>query len=296
MLPGMAAKPTIAIVGAGNLGSALASSLQRAGYTIEALITRSHASLEKARRLAREIGAQTISGVPGTLRADVIWFCVPDAKIESTARSWAQKFNWRGKIALHSSGALTSDALAPLRERKASVASVHPFMTFVRGSRPALTGVPFAIEGDDAATRIARRVVKDFGGQTFSIRKADKVAYHAWGTFASPFLVALLITAEQVARTAGVRAVAARKRMLPIVQQTLANYATLGPGGAFSGPIIRGDVETVRRHLRKLQNDPGVMDMYLVMARAAIRNLPARNKHQLMKALAPEKPRARRRL
>jgi predicted short-subunit dehydrogenase-like oxidoreductase (DUF2520 family) len=290
MLPGMAAKPTIAIVGAGNLGTALTVSLRRAGYTIEAVIARSNSgSLNKARRLAREVKAQAMAGVPSRLRAEVIWFCVPDAKIESVAKSWA-KFEWRGRIALHSSGALTSDELAPLRLQGAAAASVHPFMTFVRGSQPSLTGVPFAVEGDAAATRVARRIVTDLGGHAFSIRKTDKAAYHAWGTFASPFLVALLVTAEQVAAMAGISKSATRRRMTPILQQTVANYAKFGARGAFSGPIIRGDVDTVRRHLRVLRRNQGALDVYFAMARSAVRNLPARNQHALMKALAQKRP------
>ncbi len=260
-------------------------SLRRAGYTIEAVIARSNsASLNTARRLAREARAQVLTGVPSSLRAKVIWFCVPDAKIKSTAKSWA-KFDWRGKIAVHSSGALTSDELAPLRLQGAAAASVHPFMTFVRGSQPALTGVPFAIEGDAAATRVARRIVIDLGGHAFSIRKTNKAAYHAWGTFASPFLVTLLVMAEQVAAMAGISKNAARRRMTPILQETLANYARLGARGAFSGPIIRGDVDTVRRHLQVLRRNAGALDVYLSMARNAVRNLPARNQHELMKAL-----------
>ena len=103
---------------------------------------------------------------------------------------------------MHSSGALTSDELAVLRSQGASVASVHPLMTFVQGSRPSLAGVSFAVEGDSAAVRLARRIVKDVGGKAYSILKKDKAAYHAWGTFASPLLTALLATAEEVAALA----------------------------------------------------------------------------------------------
>ena len=117
------------------------------------------------------------------------------------------------------------------------MASVHPLMTFVRGSRPPLAGVPFAIEGDRKAVQVARQIVLDLGGNPYSIRKKDKAAYHAWGAFTSPLLTALLATGEQVARMAGVDRISARKRMVPILFQTLANYASFGPAGAFSGPL-----------------------------------------------------------
>jgi predicted short-subunit dehydrogenase-like oxidoreductase (DUF2520 family) len=123
------------------------------------------------------------------------------------------------------------------------------------------------------------------GGEAFTIRKQHKAAYHAWGAFASPLLVATLVTAEPVARAAGLSAAQARKRMLPIVRQTIANYEGLGPAGAFSGPIVRGDAETVRKHLQVLKKVPEARDVYLALARAALRYLPARNRAKLRKAL-----------
>ena len=107
MLPGMAGKPHIAIIGAGNLGSALAVSLRRSGYIIEAILAHSRrASLRKARSLAKDVGAKVLTD-PSALRAKLIWFCVPDAEIAHAARNLVKKINWKGRVALHSSGALS---------------------------------------------------------------------------------------------------------------------------------------------------------------------------------------------
>ncbi len=285
MLPGMAARPLVAIVGTGNLGTALALSLQRVGYAIGAVIARSRgASLGKAQRLATLVGARALTDA-SDLRAEVIWFCVPDAEIARAARALAGKIEWKGRVALHSSGALTSDELAVLRRGGASVASVHPLMTFVRGSRPSLFGVSFALEGDAPAVRVARRVIEDLGGHASSNRKKDKAAYHAWGTFASPLFTALLATAESVAALAGVNRKAAKQRIIPILQQTLTNYAVFGAAGAFSGPIIRGDVDTMKRHLRVLRASPAAREVYSALARSALRYLPAKNKSGLRRLL-----------
>jgi predicted short-subunit dehydrogenase-like oxidoreductase (DUF2520 family) len=293
MLPGMAGKPRIAIVGAGNLGSALAWSLQQRGYAIETVIARSRVeSLRKARKLARQVGARATIDM-SSVCAELVWFCVPDAAIANAAESIAEQMEWKGRVALHSSGARTSDELAALRRRGAAVASVHPLMTFVQGSRPSLRGVSFALEGDAAAVRVARRLVRDLGGKTYSIRKADKAAYHAWGTFASPLFTALLATAEEVARLAGVNRKAAKQRMIPILQQTLANYASFGAPGAFSGPIVRGDADTVKRHLQMLHDAPVAREVYLSLADAALTYLPGYAKRALMEELksAPRKSR-----
>jgi len=282
----MQSKPVIAIVGAGNLANALAVPLRRAGYRIESVVGRSKpASRAKARKLAQEVGARASTELSTNSRAAVVWICVPDSEIHKASQAAADQIDWRGRIALHSSGALTSDELDALRRRGASVASAHPLMTFVRRSRPTLAGVPFAIEGDPPAVRIARRVVKDLGGRGYSIQKKEKAAYHAWGTFVSPLLTALMATAEQVAHASGISEKQSRERMIPILRQTLENYATLGASAGFSGPIIRGDIETVKRHWRALRGVPPARDVYRALLRAALQYLPAKNRAQLRRAV-----------
>ena len=219
------------------------------------------------------------------LRAELVWFCVPDAEIARAACTLTEKIEWKGTVALHSSGALTSDELAVLRNRGASVASVHPLMTFVRGSRPSLVGVPFAIEGDTRAVRAARAIVRTLRGEPFSIRKENKEAYHAWGMFLSPLLTALLAATEHVAGAAGITPKAARKKMLPILHQTLANYARLGAAEGFSGPLARGDVATVQKHLNALRSIPAAREVYVALARSALRDLPAKHRAGLEKLL-----------
>jgi predicted short-subunit dehydrogenase-like oxidoreductase (DUF2520 family) len=309
MLPDMAAKPGITIVGAGNMARALALSLRQAGYRIDEVLARSAGrSLGKARHLARKAGARAAVIPEAKLDAMVVWFCVPDGEIARAARSLATKTDWKNKNVFHSSGALGSDELDWLRRRGAAIASVHPLMTFVRGKVPESssrlastvkrslndgmqsvsltgTGVPFAIEGDSAAVKTARRIVKDLGGTAYSIHKKDKAAYHAWGTFASPLLTALLATTERVAGLAGVKKKQARRRMIPILLQTLMNYAAFDAAAAFSGPIVRGDVDTVKRHLEVLRREPVAREVYVALARAALDYLPAKKRSALRRVL-----------
>jgi len=282
----VAAKPTIAIVGPGRLGSALAVELKRAGYKISEIVEgNSVQSRRKAGRLARKVGAHASIGSASSLDSDVVWFCVPDREIVTAAHQLASVTDWKGRIAFHASGALASSKLSALRKRGASVASVHPLMTFVDKSAPSLKGVPFAIEGDAAAVQTARRIVRKLGGSAFLIGREHKAAYHAWGAFTSPLLIALLVTAERVARSAGLTDDRARKNMLPIVRQTIANYEALGAAGAFSGPLVRGDVETVRQHLRVLKDVPGARAVYLALARTTLLYLPTKNRKELQKLL-----------
>jgi predicted short-subunit dehydrogenase-like oxidoreductase (DUF2520 family) len=221
----------------------------------------------------------------------LVWLCVPDGAIASAAQELAHLADWKGKIALHSSGALGSEELAALRQRGAHVASAHPLMTFVRGSAPLLSGVPFALEGDPDAVQAAKRIVRDLGGRSFLLKASRKHAYHAWSTFASPLLLVLLATMEDVAKVAGLDQKHARRGLLPIARQTLENYAALGAENAFSGPIIRGDVDTVARHLEVLQKIPEARDVYLALARSALKNLPVGNRREIRTLIMRDKAR-----
>lgn len=241
--------------------------------------------MRRARALAKKVGSGAESIGTASLTAEIVWLCVPDAAISGVAQWLANRGGWKGKVALHSSGALTSNVLLPLRRQGAAVASAHPLMTFVKGSTASLAGVPFAIEGDAAGVRAARRIVRDLAGQAFSIGKCDKVAYHAWGTFLSPLLTALLATSERVAGAAHVPAKDARRRMLPIVAQTVANYIGMGAARGFSGPIVRGDVEVVQEHLLALRVVPEARAVYVALARAAVKYLPEKNRVAMRKAL-----------
>jgi predicted short-subunit dehydrogenase-like oxidoreductase (DUF2520 family) len=282
MLPGMKRRsldgPAISIVGAGHLATALAVALHSAGYRVLEIISRAERSSRKrASTLAQRVGGIVVDVGTGHVRGDIVWLCVPDREIPRCARGLARG-DWKGKIALHSSGALASDELRSLQKRGAQVASVHPLMTFVAGSHASFTGMPFAVEGDVRAVRTAKQIIVGLGARAYPIHQRDKAAYHAWGTFASPMLTALLATTEQVARRAGVSTQEARRRMMPILRQTLANYASFGAANAFSGPIVRGDVDTVKRHLRALASTPVARAVYAALAQAAIAYLPAKNK------------------
>jgi predicted short-subunit dehydrogenase-like oxidoreductase (DUF2520 family) len=281
---------SVAIVGAGRLGTALAESLASAGYNISELITRGNArSLNSVKQLAGRVDARLAALREPVFTADLVWFCVPDSEISSVAASFLIH-NWRGKIAVHSSGVLGGDVLAALRRKGARVASAHPLMTFVRGSVPRLQGVPFAIEGDRPALNVIRRVVHDLGGVSVPINKLDKIAYHAFATMVCPLLVSLLAAAEATAALARISASEARGRMMPILRQTLANYEKLGPAGAFSGPIVRGDVETVRKHLRALADAPAAQAAYERLAEAALEYLPSRNTEEMREMLREVNP------
>jgi predicted short-subunit dehydrogenase-like oxidoreductase (DUF2520 family) len=217
----------------------------------------------------------------GSLETNIVWLTVPDDAIASVARSIARSQTWRDKIVLHSSGALSSEELAPLQEQGARVASVHPMMTFVRGERPEMAGVSFAVEGDAAAVRAARSIVEELGANAFVIRKETKALYHAFGSFASPLVIALMSSMEQVASAAGIRKQDIKPVMVPLLWQTLRNYLKKDAASAFSGPLMRGDVATIRRHLTELKKLPEARQVYIALCKASLKTLPVKNRTKI---------------
>jgi predicted short-subunit dehydrogenase-like oxidoreductase (DUF2520 family) len=273
--------PTIALVGSGNLAQAIAPALLSAGYRFATVAFRGNAdSLRRARLLARRLRAKAIA-IEEITPADITWLCHTDDVLGETARLLAKRCEWKGKIVFHSSGALSSDVLAPLRKAGADVASVHPLMTFVPRVRPQFTGVPLTVEGDRQAVAAASRIAKRLGAEFFAISKKSKVLYHALGSFSSPLLVATLASAERVGIAAGLSRQQTRTMIAPIVQQTLKNYLERSAPAAFSGPIKRGDINTVRRHLRELRRVPEAREVYRALVLSALRELPAKNIRQL---------------
>jgi predicted short-subunit dehydrogenase-like oxidoreductase (DUF2520 family) len=272
----------IAIIGAGTLASALARALHSRGYRIAEIVSRSNPqSLRRARMLASRIQSSATTIQAAELSAGVVWICVPDDAIAATAEQIAGERDWRGKIAVHSSGALSSDTLEPLRRKGAEVASAHPLMTFVSSSQPKLKGVPFALEGSAKALGAVEAIISDFEAQAFRIARAEKAAYHAFGFFSSPAIVALIAAATDVGKLAGLDGKRVRALMEPIVRQTIHNCFRSSPQQAFSGPVRRGDVETIRKHLEVLRQQPDSLEVYRALVKVALKDLPSAKTEQI---------------
>jgi predicted short-subunit dehydrogenase-like oxidoreductase (DUF2520 family) len=199
--------------------------------------------------------------------------------------------DWKGKIVLHSSGALASAELRALKRRGAVVGSVHPMMTFVPGRVPEVNGIAWTIEGDRQASAVARRVVRALNGVSLSIDPRNKSLYHVFAAFLSPLLVVHLETAARLAVAAGIPARELTAVMRPIGEQTIQNYfekkgSGAGAGKAFSGPLIRGDVATIEGHMRALLREKEALSLYRALVAAALRSdLPVKNKAAIRKAI-----------
>ena len=274
------------IIGAGTLATALAVALRRSGHRVVEIVSRNNAqSLSRARKLAKRVGARVITFRDAQFATRATWICVPDDAIFDVARQIATRGDWTRKIAIHSSGALGSEALAPLKTAGASIASAHPLMTFVRSSKPELDGVPFALEGDHKALVTVGGIVRSLGGKPFRIPAELKPAYHLFGFFSSPALVALIAAAQRVGELAGFDRRKSRQLMGPIVRQTIDNCLVSTPQHAFSGPLRRGDIATLRKHLEVLKGQPKLLTLYRSLASIALQYLPVTNADALKKLI-----------
>jgi predicted short-subunit dehydrogenase-like oxidoreductase (DUF2520 family) len=251
-------RTTFAILGAGRLGRTLGRLLARRGLAPAGISCR---TLRSARQAAVFIGGgtPTTSNALAAAGASLVLISTPDGAIAPLARELARsEVAWPGKIVAHTSGALSSAALEPLRRRGARIASIHPLASVadprlgLRGFR----GLPFAIEGDPPAVRALRRLVVSLGGTPVTIPPQAKALYHLIACLLSNDLVALLSYGFEAARGLGLGPREAARLYLPLVRGTVENVAHLGPVKALTGPVSRGDIATLRLHGEALRSLP----------------------------------------
>jgi predicted short-subunit dehydrogenase-like oxidoreductase (DUF2520 family) len=269
-----------ALVGPGRAGTALAVAMATRGWTPIAVAGRVP-DAPSVLRAAELLEAPARDVVVAGVDADLVLIATPDAAIAEAAAAIAPGLR-SGALVVHLSGACTLDELHKLRVARPDVelGSLHPLQSLpsVDVGLARLPGSWCAVDGPPDVERLAISL----GMRPFRVRDADRVAYHAAATVASNHLVALLGQATRIADAAGVP----RAALLPLVRATLDNVEALGPGGALTGPVARGDVDTVLRHLDALPDDE--RSAYRALAEQA-RRLAGRDDAALRDALEDHK-------
>jgi predicted short-subunit dehydrogenase-like oxidoreductase (DUF2520 family) len=282
---------TVAIVGAGRVGRALGKRLRELGWTIGAVVTRSSAC---ARRAVRSIGAGRAHAelTRQVVGADLVLITTPDSQIAEVAAQLAKKGGeeWRGKVVLHTSGALDSSVLSALRRRGAATGSMHPMQTFSKRAVPQLEGCIFALEGSPVAIKMGSKVVRSLGGIVVKVASNNKPAYHAAGAMVSGHLLGLVEAATRILMEIGFTRRQAVRALLPLLRQTVVNFERFGPSAAWTGPLARGDFATVRRHAEAMKQFPcEYREAYAALARLSASLLSGKGKEereQLERALS----------
>lgn len=326
---------TFVVVGAGRLGTTLARALIAQGYEAKAFVAR---TLSHARRAARIAGGDALALSASQLErippVDLLILATPDDHLAETAARLAHAFSQtrrdekdareesddarersrKGKralskrtnetggvrgVALHTSGALGSEILAPLRERGYAVGSLHPLVSVSDAASDAKTfrGAFFSVEGERRALLFARKIARELGGRSFTIEGDKKPLYHAAAVMTSGHAVALFSAAMGLLARCGLSEDDARLALLPLLRSTLENLSHRKPSRALTGTFARADAKTVRKHLAALKREADLdsLEIYAMLGRRSLRlakegrAADARALEEIAKALANAK-------
>jgi predicted short-subunit dehydrogenase-like oxidoreductase (DUF2520 family) len=261
-------KPLFAIVGCGRVGSALAKYLAEAGYIPAGFASK---SLSSAKRVADLTGSDhcTDAAWEVTRKADIVFITTPDGAIQETCDGIAVKNGFNpGSVVLHCSAALTSTILLSAKKCGACIGSMHPLQSFASTEyvRNPFWGIVTSVEGEPKATDTASMVAADLGSGCISIPTEAKILYHASAVVASNYLVTLLDLSLNLIRQAGVPADDAFRSLKPLINGTLSNIEKMGVHDALTGPIARGDLQTIENHLLEIgSKTPHLLPLYKIL-------------------------------
>jgi len=260
---------TLGFIGAGRVGTGLASSFARAGVKVVAIASRKIAS---AQRLAKRVrGARVCAPQEVADRADIVFLTVPDDAIEGLASS----LRWRkGAACVHCSGAAELDVLQKAVADGALAGGFHPLHMFgERGEPPGvLAGSAIALAGPDALVEKLERLARVLDAKPLRLPEGGRALYHAAANFSGAFVIALIRETVALWGKLGVAEADALAALLPLLRGTADNVEKLGAAGGLGSAIARGDAGTIRRHLDVLAREaPDSLELYRILS---LRTIP----------------------
>lgn len=266
--PGVA-PATVGIIGPGRAGVGLALALAGAGREVLLYGRRNKAV---PRPLTLTVGPADGPPPPAWIaQAGVVLLAVRDDAIRPLAELLARAGAIRPEhVVLHLSGVHGQEALGPLVSSRAALGSLHPLQTIADPERAPerLKGAWAAVEGMPRAVQVAEGIARELGMRPFRLTGRAKAIYHAGAVFASNYFVVVEAVAQRLLRHAGLTDAEAWQALRPLVEGTLENLMRQEPKDALTGPVARGDVDTIRRHLESLTKDDALL--YRALGRAAL--------------------------
>jgi predicted short-subunit dehydrogenase-like oxidoreductase (DUF2520 family) len=267
--------PVTGIVGAGAVGTALGAALYRAGWPIGAVASRDQANRERFRSFVP--GARGFAEPNALLdEVELIVLAVPDDVISGLAGELRM---YSGQAMIHTSGALGAEVLEPARAAGTEIGAFHPLVAFADTERAvaALRGATIAIEGDEELATLLAEMADAVGATAVRLAPGTKTAYHAAAVLAAGGFVALLDAIAELGRVAGLDEAGSLAVYGGLIEQTLGNVRALGIQRALTGPMTRGDVGTLARHLEVLgKHAPDVLPLYRAAAEREVALAEAR--------------------
>ncbi len=246
-------KLRFAIIGAGKVGNIFAANLQKCGYQLVGVASRSS---DSAAALAERFAVPwSVNPAEIIDKAEIVFITTPDRYVGAVVWQIAQNGGWyQEQYVYHASGVLAAEVLVAAKEQGAFIGALHPLQSFagMKNKKNCLAGVYFAVDGDTQAVKLAQNIVHDMGGHSFFVPPDKRALYHAAACIASNYLVVLVHNAVSLFQQFGLSAEEATTALLPLLQGTLDNLADVGTEPALTGPIVRGDASTVVAHLQAL--------------------------------------------
>jgi predicted short-subunit dehydrogenase-like oxidoreductase (DUF2520 family) len=268
-----ARNPTTFIAGAGPVATSLAGALRLAGVPVLGLWARKAAP---ARAAGSTAGVAAFSSAPPDilLETEVVILAVRDAAVADVAQMLLGTglINKR-HVLLQCAGAMSArEVLAPVTGKVAGVGTLHPLSAIAdpKLAMRALKGTVFGVEGDDVGRAMATKLVTALSGVVLALDGAQMASYHAAAAMASNYVVAVIDAAAAVLAGAGVAPDKAAQALVPLAEGALRNIAAHGTAGGLTGPIRRGDLVTVARHLDAVRDRPELAEIYRVLARHTV--------------------------
>ena len=257
----------VGVVGAGRVGAVVAAALQAAGHEITAVAGESAASRTRIETLLPTVHVDKPTAVARS--CDLLLLTVPDDMLANVVTMLAASGALhRDQYVVHTSGKHGLAVLEPAAAVGAHVLAMHPAMTFTGTDvdLDRLPGCVFGVTGEPATRSLAETLVADLGGRMVTVEEDRRTLYHAGLAHGANHLVTLVAQAMDLLRASGADDPAGTLR--PLLTAALDNALTYGDA-ALTGPIVRGDVETVRAHLADVAaTSPATLESYVVMARA----------------------------
>ncbi|MBD3615684.1 MAG: DUF2520 domain-containing protein [Gracilimonas sp.] len=260
----------ISIVGLGQVGMSFLNVLSVKKYEIVSVFNRSKIDSSIASKFP---GTTFKAGLPSKKGAigNLILLTVSDDAIEKVSRDIASHFdNLVGFMFAHCSGVHSSEVLSALKQKGAKIASFHP-MKSITESANSFQDTWFDIEGDEEVLIELEQLTKKLQAKTFRVEPEAKPFLHAAAVVASNYLVVLADLVSKISSEGNVPEDIALKAMTPLMHNTLQNIETKGVAESLTGPIERGDIETIQKHLNNLQNTPELLSLYKVLGNEAVK-------------------------
>jgi predicted short-subunit dehydrogenase-like oxidoreductase (DUF2520 family) len=283
------------VMGAGRAGLGLARALRASGVAVIGLHGRAGGS-GSALSCAEDAVSTGVIPRESLARATTVLVTVRDAQMDEALRELAAAAPAPGTVILHASGSAEPATLADLRGRGFPCGTFHPLVPLADPARASamLRGAWIGIDGDELALERAAALAVRLGSHVLNIPAGQKSRYHASAVVASNFPAVLLSIAERLLGATGVPGEVSGQALRPLFHAASENVRGRTPAEALTGPVVRGDVGTIRAHLRALADDPDALDVYRALTRAAIplaraRGVEGRTLEELAALLSAER-------